>query len=605
MKTESVIDFPKETLCPEIWEKVVDQNGMNEVWKLIPEVKAKMMNFIQKLVDLAKLQFPNEVHITGSITSNSYTENADIDIHILKYTISEPVKMTQSRFVEALKTLREADKESTYIGTHPFEVYYQENEFQDYMSVGCYDFLKDEWLVGPELIDQSFNPYSEYYEEVQEKSESIANNIRNTIFSIYEIAVVLKKNISTDFGNNIRQVFVSKLEEAKALYENIRQMRKVYSSPESIEQALQYRSSRKWKIADAAFKLFDKYGYMAILKQFVESYDLIQNTQDIDIEVIENILSTVKQYINNADKLSEQEIYENTQIDEDLKSAAAQFALSLSLLIPGIASADTIRVAKNKAGETIQTIYNKENIFKQLLKDQNPNAQFGKFKFWQACNILSLTLFGEGRSEIQNGGIDLICDSILNRTASNSPDLKRIADICIGRKAGKAFQYSFWNDNKTALSIMTNQLDAVVPTSIANALEKKAWEFCIQRAIEILTNNYVITDKTINSYYVTDMKNPPTWAKQLTNKKTRGVHTFGYLVSNDPRYTNMATMTPVKKPNNIVKQTKTVPAKTYVVKKGDTLWKIAKANMTTAKQLMLKNNISDPSRIQIGQKLKI
>jgi predicted nucleic acid-binding protein len=171
--------------------------------------------------------------------------------------------------------MRETDKESTYIGTHPFEVYYQDNEFQDYMSVGCYDFLKDEWLVGPELIDQSFNPYSEYYKEVQEKSESMANNIRNTIFSIYEIAIVLKKNINTDFGNNIRSVFVSKLEEAKTLYENIRQMRKVYSSPESVEQALKYRSSRKWKIADASFKLFDKYGYMAILKQFVESYDLI------------------------------------------------------------------------------------------------------------------------------------------------------------------------------------------------------------------------------------------------------------------------------------------------------------------------------------------
>lgn len=57
----------------------------------------------------------------------------------------------------------------------------------------------------------------------------------------------------------------------------------------------------------------------------------------------------------------------------------------------------------------------------------------------------------------------------------------------------------------------------------------------------------------------------------------------------------MATMTPVKKPNNIVK--KAIPTKTYIVKKGDTLWKIAKANMTTAKQLMLKNNISDPSKI--------
>ena len=32
MKTESVIDFPKATLCPEVWEKVVASDGMGEVW---------------------------------------------------------------------------------------------------------------------------------------------------------------------------------------------------------------------------------------------------------------------------------------------------------------------------------------------------------------------------------------------------------------------------------------------------------------------------------------------------------------------------------------------------------------------------------------------
>lgn len=179
------------------------------------------------------------------------------------------------------------------------------------MSVGCYDFLKDEWLVGPELIDQSFNPYSEYYKEVQEKSEQLANNIRNTIFSIYEMAVVLKKNINNEFGKNIRNILISKLQDAKNLFENIRQTRKIYSSPESIEQALKYRSSRKWKIADASFKLFDKYGYTAILRRFVELLDILQNSNDVDIEIIDDILSTIKNYINNVDKLSEQELHED------------------------------------------------------------------------------------------------------------------------------------------------------------------------------------------------------------------------------------------------------------------------------------------------------
>lgn len=43
-------------------------------------------------------------------------------------------------------------------------------------------------------------------------------------------------------------------------------------------------------MADAAFKLFDKYGYMAIMKQFIEDYKLISGSEVVDEEVIEDIL---------------------------------------------------------------------------------------------------------------------------------------------------------------------------------------------------------------------------------------------------------------------------------------------------------------------------
>jgi len=54
-------------------------------------------------------------------------------------------------------------------------VYYQDNPFQDMMSVGCYDVIDDSWIVGPELTDQSFNPYSEYYKDIKKKSKSLAS----------------------------------------------------------------------------------------------------------------------------------------------------------------------------------------------------------------------------------------------------------------------------------------------------------------------------------------------------------------------------------------------------------------------------------------------
>jgi len=66
------------------------------------------------------------------------------------------------------------------------------------------------------------------------------------------------------------------LKDAKRIYDAIRKMRKVYSSPTSREQAIKFRSSRKWKIADATFKLFDKFGYIAILKSYVTTFQEIE-----------------------------------------------------------------------------------------------------------------------------------------------------------------------------------------------------------------------------------------------------------------------------------------------------------------------------------------
>ncbi|MCX7887343.1 MAG: LysM peptidoglycan-binding domain-containing protein [Verrucomicrobiae bacterium] len=47
------------------------------------------------------------------------------------------------------------------------------------------------------------------------------------------------------------------------------------------------------------------------------------------------------------------------------------------------------------------------------------------------------------------------------------------------------------------------------------------------------------------------------------------------------------------------------PSKTYVVKKGDSLYKIAKAEKVTVEQLARANNLSNTSRLQIGQTLVI
>ena len=304
---ESVIDFPKAGLCPEIWEKVVDDTGLGDMWKMRQEVKDKLVAIVQELQTAQLLPVNGLViHVTGSITSNQYTENADIDLHFH----SDSLQLNSNEEVDKLNKELRASYKQEFIGKHPIEIYYQDNKFQDYMSVGCYDVTNDIWEVGPEIADSSFNPYAEYYDEAKKQSEAMASQIRNKILSVYETAIALKKNLGTEFGQNLRGVLLEQLASVQALYDSIRKTRKVYSSPTSKEEALQFRTSRKWHIADTAFKLFDKYGYLAILKSFMQIFDIMTSSELTDIEACDSIVKEVRDYIGNADKLMDSEFYE-------------------------------------------------------------------------------------------------------------------------------------------------------------------------------------------------------------------------------------------------------------------------------------------------------
>lgn len=325
---ESVLDFPKDGLCPDIWEKVIDEIGAEETWRPIADVEDKILNIVQMLCKKAGLIYDNmRVFITGSITSNTYNRTADVDVHIrLTKPIREFASMTQDRINSAMKEL---DKEWKAAGQnpdnvkswhgHPLQFYYQTNEFQDFMSVGVYDVKNREWLVGPEFRDPSYNPYSELYKDIQAKAGNLIKDIRDKILDVYEKAVVFTKVHRSEPTNELPKDVVdiaqhafsdllNSITSASDLYENARQMRKVYSSPESIEQAIKFRNSRKWKIADAAFKLMDKFGYLAILKKYTELKELISTGDgDLAIETAESILATVKKYISNPEKLADSE----------------------------------------------------------------------------------------------------------------------------------------------------------------------------------------------------------------------------------------------------------------------------------------------------------
>ena len=117
----------------------------------------------------------------------------------------------------------------------------------------------------------------------------------------------------------LRSELKEKLKNAVSLYVKARNQRKVMSEPNSKEEALKYRSSRKWHVADAAFKLFDKLGYLGILKGFSTCYELFsQEETEVDEEIAANVISIVKDKLGNKKTLADTEDL-NEGSDEKVK----------------------------------------------------------------------------------------------------------------------------------------------------------------------------------------------------------------------------------------------------------------------------------------------
>ena len=141
IKKESTIDYPvSEGLCPDVWDETEQGFVIKE------EIKQKATEMVDKLLAHYKVEAKG-VNVVGSICSNQYTDDADIDVHI-------QVDLPQE-VADKLNSLRKLEQDSIFkddylfFGLHPLEFYFQPNIYSDMGSCGCYDLMNDKWLSGP------------------------------------------------------------------------------------------------------------------------------------------------------------------------------------------------------------------------------------------------------------------------------------------------------------------------------------------------------------------------------------------------------------------------------------------------------------------------
>lgn len=220
IKKESTIDYPvSEGLCPEVWDKAESGYIIKE------DVKQKALELVDVLLAHYKVEAVG-VNVVGSICSNQYTDDADIDVHIQVDLPSETAeKLNNLRKIESEQLFKD---QYLFIGLHPLEFYFQPNIYADMGSCGCYDLMNDKWLSGPQLVDLEFDPYEEYEQSWDEAFE-FGTRVHTALFdlhkNLYKYNAILEQASNQDIYSNeaLMSMVDRRLEEVKdQLLENMR-----------------------------------------------------------------------------------------------------------------------------------------------------------------------------------------------------------------------------------------------------------------------------------------------------------------------------------------------------------------------------------------------
>jgi hypothetical protein len=294
---ESLIDFAKPSLDSSVWIQ-----GRDGSFKLQPTAEKAILDHLGKHPDANLLATTEKPHILGSLTTNQYLDDTDVDIHLFP---KNPAEWDEDK-VRAVKAWYELPENTLYIGKHPVEVYVQVKPATDYLSPGFYDIETRKWEKGPKIVPSDYDPYEDFADIADDLRSSVKDadllfgEIRRDIIDIETIQDAISRMSPED-----KAIFLEKLEvkfaeiqddistlvDIKKGWVNARRV----TEPASPEEALKdIELAKEWRDSNALFKLIGRYQYITIIKA-------LKAVVADDGEVTAGELDTIKKIVGGSD----------------------------------------------------------------------------------------------------------------------------------------------------------------------------------------------------------------------------------------------------------------------------------------------------------------
>ena len=182
-----------DTLNPKLWDGE----------ELRPEVKEAIDSIVdQFILELGENEIPVKVldaRIVGSNASFNYTENSDIDVHLVVNTTESSCDFDVLTLLYNFFKKSFNDKYDISIHGIPVEMYIEDVN-SSAISNGIYSVFKEEWIKFPEPIEvpdiditDAFTPFEERYNEIIN-----SNDLTGAEELIDDLYLLRKDSISVD-----------------------------------------------------------------------------------------------------------------------------------------------------------------------------------------------------------------------------------------------------------------------------------------------------------------------------------------------------------------------------------------------------------------------
>lgn len=292
---ESTASFPSEDLPLDIWDKDSEGN-----YKIKPELKKTILGALAEYPDAHLLDIAQSIKVVGSIGTNLYDEDADIDVHIepkpeaIKGKSPDELEQFQRDVMNWFKNEREG--KGWFVNKHPLEVYFSLTPIQDYFSDTVYDLLTDEWIKPVKKYSMDYNPFTEYGDVLTELDTAIApadiliGKIKRNYDFIQEIG---SRGTREPYLDSIKNSILA-LKKCKEDWRSIRRRNSAKIPDELPADLSTMEHPDEWKHDNTIFKLIDKTGYMKAVNAFLNLID--ENDQLLVDEALNQIPSILAEF---------------------------------------------------------------------------------------------------------------------------------------------------------------------------------------------------------------------------------------------------------------------------------------------------------------------